>query len=286
MGSLFKADVVRTAENEIGYVGGYHTSKYSSALDAVNYWNMGAKDGAADWCSIFVNFCIWASTRNSSGDIDPDVWDAHFFTFEPDGGQNLAAGVGFAADYYMAHDSWSGDSSGACVGDQIFFRNFAHTGLVVGWGTDDNGVDYIDTIEGNATIDGVPYSVGRRRYRADDPQIDGYGHPRYDGDDYPESSNTEPTPEPVPEPEPDPVPDPIPEPPTSERYKVTTNGGILRLRAAPNTDSAYLIGIPNGTELDVTEIVDGESINWCEEWARTCYGGYNGFVSCAWITKI
>ena len=277
MGSLYKADVVRLAREEVGYQGGKKTSKYSKDLDNVNYWNMGAKDGYADWCSIFFNWLIWSSTRNSSGDIDPDVWDAHYFTFEPDGGQNLAAGCGYAADYYMQHDAWSGDSSGACVGDQIFFRNFAHTGIVVDW--DDS---YVYTVEGNVSGN----QVLERRYSLDDPQIDGYGHPRYDGDEYPTTSAPKEDNKPKEDAKPEPTPAPVPEAPKKEVYKVTTNGGVLRLRSAPNTDSAYLIGIPNGTEIEVSAIVDGEMINWCEDWAKTCYEGYNGYVSCAWITKV
>lgn len=181
MGSLFKADVIRLAKEQVGYIGGKGTSKFSHDLDVCNYWNMPPKDGCpdADWCSIFFNWLIYMSTRNSSGEIDPDVWDAHYFTFEPDSGENLAAGCGYAADYYMQHDAWSGTSQGACVGDQIFFRNFAHTGLVCDW--DD---EYIYTIEGNTRVDGEPYHVAYKKYRLDDPDIDGYGHPRYDGDEY------------------------------------------------------------------------------------------------------
>ena len=148
MGSLYVKDVIGTALAEEGYQGGKKTSKYSAELDLINYWNMGAKDGSADWCSIFVNWCIYRSTRNASGEIDPDKWDAHFFTYEPDTGENLGAGCGYSADYYMQNDAWSEGGSAYCqgarVGDQVFFRNFAHTGLVYDW--DDN---YIYTIEGN-----------------------------------------------------------------------------------------------------------------------------------------
>jgi len=274
MGSLYKADVVRTALNEVGYQGGKGTSKYTRDLDNVNYWQMPAKDGCpdADWCSIFVNWCIWKSTRNSSGSIDPDKWDAHYFTFEPDSGENLAAGCGYAADYYMQHDAWSETSQGACVGDQVFFRNFAHTGIVVDWD------DYnIYTVEGNAS----GYQVVRRSYSLDDPQIDGFGHPRYDGDEYPTTS----TPKEPEKPKEEPKPEPKPETP-KYNYIVTTNGGILRLRSAPTTNSAYLIGIPNGSKLKVSQIVDGQEVDGSDQWAMTCFDGYNGFVSCAWISEL
>lgn len=276
MGSLYVKDVIGTALAEEGYQGGKKTSKYSAELDSINYWNMGAKDGSADWCSIFVNWCIYRSTRDSLGEIDPDKWDAHFFTYEPDTGENLGAGCGYSADYYMQNDAWSEGGSAYCqgarVGDQVFFRNFAHTGLVYDW--DDN---YIYTIEGNVNGN----RVETRRYSLSDTSIDGFGHPRYDGDEYPtsdDSSDTTPEPEPTPAPNPEPNPEPY-----TVWFKVHTNGGVLRLRSAPNTSSAYLIGIPNGTELESNAIVEGEEIEGDTRWAHTTYKGYTGFVSCAWL---
>ena len=176
MGSLYRKDVIDLAIEQDGYEGDGKWNKYSKELDDINYFNMGNKNGSADWCSIFVNWCIYKSTRNSSGEIEPDKWDAHYFTFEPDSGENLAAGCGYAADYYMVNDAWSDDCQGACRGDQVFFLNFAHTGLVIDY--DNEG---IYTMEGN--IDGG--KVGRRYYKFVDPRIDGFGHPRYDGDAYP-----------------------------------------------------------------------------------------------------
>lgn len=276
MGSLYVKDVIGTALAEEGYQGGKKTSKYSAELDSINYWNMGAKDGSADWCSIFVNWCIYRSTRNASGEIDPDKWDAHFFTYEPDKGENLGAGCGYSADYYMQNDAWSEGGSAYCqgarVGDQVYFRNFAHTGLVYDW--DD---EFVYTIEGNVNGN----RVETRRYSLSDPSIDGFGHPRYDGDEYPTSDDSL---EPTPEPEPTPAPNPEPNPePYTVWFKVHTNGGVLRLRSAPNTSSAYLIGIPNGTELESNAIVEGEEIEGDTRWAHTTYKGYTGYVSCAWL---
>ena len=177
MGSLYAKDVVSTALNEIGYEGEGSNHKYTiytSELDkgtGCDYWNgMDKKNGVADWCSIFVNWCIYANTRNDNGEIEANKWDAHYFTFEPDSGNNLAASCGYAADYYQRNDAW--DGSNPERGDQVFFRNYAHTGLVVDW---DNDGFY--TVEGN--IDGG--KVGKRYYKYGDPQIDGFGRPRYDG---------------------------------------------------------------------------------------------------------
>ena len=188
----------------------------------------------------------------------------------------LANPSGDSADYYMQNNAWSEGGSdycqGARAGDQVFFRNFAHTGLVYDW--DDN---YIYTIEGNVNGN----RVETRRYSLSDTSIDGFGHPRYDGDEYPTSdgsSDTTPEPEPTPAPNPEPTPEPY-----TVWFKVHTNGGVLRLRSAPNTSSAYLIGIPNGTELESNAIVEGEEINGDTRWAHTTYKGYTGFVSCAWL---
>lgn len=191
MGSLYTKDLIDLALDEVGYQGNGKYCKYSEELDKIDYWQMGAKNGAADWCSIFFNWLAYKCTRNASGEIDPDKWDAHYFLFEPDKGDNLAAGCGYAADYYMKNDAWDTNCQGACKGDQVFFRNYAHTGIVVDW--DDDG---IYTVEGN--INGS--QVGKRFYRYDDPSIDGFGHPRYDGYEYGETDTSEPEPAPAPEP--------------------------------------------------------------------------------------
>ena len=83
---------------------------------------------------------------------------------------------------------------------------------------------------------------------------------------------------PAPAPQPQPTPAPAPAP-TSTKYKVKTNTGVpLRLRAAPNTKSAVLTTIPNGTVINVTKTQNG--------WAYTCYNGYNGWCSMTYLKKI
>lgn len=180
MGSLYAKDVVNTALNEIGYQGEGSNHKYTiytSELDKCDYWNgMDVKNGVADWCSIFVNWCIYANTRNEDGEIEANKWDAHFFTFEPDSGNDLAASCGYAADYYQQNDAWTTNPE---RGDQVFFRNYAHTGIVVDW---DNDGFY--TVEGN--VDGG--KVQKRYYRYSEIGgsgcVDGFGRPRYDGWEY------------------------------------------------------------------------------------------------------
>ena len=188
MGSLYAKDVVLTALNEIGYEADGSNHKYtiySYELDkgtGCDYWNgMDAKNGVADWCSIFFNWLCYANTRNEDGEIVANKWDAHYFLYEPDNGQNLAAGCGYAADYYQSHDAWTDNPE---RGDQVFFRNYAHTGIVVDW---DNDGFY--TVEGN--VDGG--RVEKRYYKYGDPCVDGFGRPRYDGWEY----KAEPNPEPI-----------------------------------------------------------------------------------------
>lgn len=175
MGSLFAKDVVETALNEVGYEAEGSNKKYtiySSELDSCNYWNMAPKNGIADWCSIFFNWLCYANTRDENGNIDANKYDAHYFLYQPDGGQDLAAACGYAADYYQQHDAWTDNPE---RGDQVFFRGYAHTGIVVDW---DNEGFY--TVEGN--VDGG--RVEQRYYKYGDSRVDGFGRPRYDGWEY------------------------------------------------------------------------------------------------------
>lgn len=255
MGSLYAKDVVDQALNEIGYEGEGSNHKYtiySAELDKCNYWNMDAKNGKADWCSIFVNWCVYANTRNSDGEIEADKWDAHYFMFEPDKGENLAAGCGYAADYFQKNDAWTNNPE---RGDQVFFRNYAHTGIVVDW--DDYG---FYTVEGN--IDGG--KVGQRFYKYGDPDVDGFGRPRYDGWEYPEKVEAPVKDDNKPEPEPTPEPAPIPaEPPVSSNqgtvYTVCV-GSWLNIRTEPTSESTKIGELYDGAKVIVYETEDG--------WAR------------------
>ena len=168
MGSCYAKKVVDTALSEIGYQADGKYNKYAEELDDINYWNMPDKNGVADWCSIFVSWCVYKSTLP-----DPDKWDSHYFLFQPDSGENLAAGCGYAANYFMNNDAWTDNPE---RGDQVFFVKsngvYYHTGIVVDW--DENG---IYTVEGN-TNGG---KVAKKFYKYSDSKIAGYGRPRYDG---------------------------------------------------------------------------------------------------------
>jgi hypothetical protein len=267
-------------------------------MDAISFYNY-PKDGAANSCALFFDNGLLHACTDPSYDDDPEgaKWTALSALYEPQSpGANAGAGCVQKVGYYRRAGQYYTDPQDFCELDQIFFASpdyisadnpegLYHTGAIVDWGyIEELGKDGFTTIEGNTTYEGQKGRVAYKYYAYDDPRIHGAGRPNWDGWEPGENNTqdkptepTEPTPEPVPEPEPT---------PSLERYRVTTNGGVLRLRAAPNTSSAYLIGIPNGTELEVAEIVNGESIKWNEDWARTSYAGYPGYVSCAWLTKI
>lgn len=60
------------------------------------------------------------------------------------------------------------------------------------------------------------------------------------------------------------------------KYVISTSSGALNLRSSANTSSDVLCEIPKGTEITVTEAIDG--------WAKTTYNGYTGWVSAKYIT--
>lgn len=268
-------------------------------MDDIHFYNY-PKNGEADSCCILCDNAVLHSCTEPSYDEDPEgaKWTALAAMYEPQSaGANDCAGCAQKIRQFKKNDAWFTDTSDFCELDEIFFGNSKyvsdinplgayHTGMIVSWGyIEELGTDGFTYIDGNTTYEGESGRVGYHYVAYGDPKIIGAGRPNWDGWE-PDESVEAPKEDEKPQEDAKPEPKPKPETPKRERYIVTTNGGILRLRAAPNTDSAYLIGIPNGTELEVSDIVAGEWINDVEEWARTSYCGYNGYVSCAWITKI
>ena len=270
MASLDRFKCIETWKSQNGYSSGSSKSSiYSKELDSVSFYNS-RKNGYANWCAIFFDWGIYKCTEP-----EPNASDARAFVYEPNR-DNCGAGCKQKVDYYKAHNAWYPHKAKGCpakVGDEIFFADKSyvsktnpygvyHTGAVIDW---DSGGIY--TIEGN--INGG--KVGKRYYKYSDSKIYGFGRPDYTEEDV----KPEPTPEPTPEPE-----------PTTTKYRVSTYGGTLTLRGKPNKSSTNLANIPNGTILEVDEIVKGESINYNTNWAHTSYKGKTGYVSCYWIKKI
>ena len=284
MGSLYLKPIIELGLAQVGNECG-KTNPYSAELDSVNYFN-GKKNGVANSCSIFQCWLAYRNTLDADLQPHPDKYDAYYFLYQPSSSrQNCGAGCTQQAGYFKNGGAWYQEPD-ACTGDWLFYTNdggntYYHVGLVIDWGEypELGGKGGYKVLEGNTdggyvAIHYVPFG---------DSRIGGFGRPRYDGYEL----NTAPTPEPEPEPSPNPGTDPEPTPEPSVRlFRVRTNSGSpLRLRAAPNIDSACLGLIPNGTVIAVSKVVNGEMINWNEEWAYTTFNGYTGYASCAYLIE-
>ena len=125
-----------------------------------------------------------------------------------------------------------------------------HTGIITSAGAD----SFVST-EGNKNN-----AVGNRTVKYNARYIRGFITPRFAD----EVTPPEPTPTPT---------------PTTTTYKVKTNGSILRLRAEPNTTSAVLARIPNGTKVEVDYTTNG--------WAHIPnYNGKSGYSSLTYLRKV
>ena len=275
MGSCYAKKACDIALNEVGYQGDGKWCKYSAELDSVDYFNY-KKNGSADWCSIFVNYCVWKACIEPSPDDDPEgaKWTAYYMMCEPSSSSaNCAAGCGYAADYFMQNDAWDSSTQYAERGDQIFFVNssgvFYHTGIVVDW--DDDGL-YV--VEGNTN----GAQVAKKFYSYSDSRIAGFGHVRYDGwelssgnekepDHSKDDSKPKPEPEPIPEPTPDPEPAPTPEPPKGDEYRVNVETK-LNVRTGPGTDNDVVAQLDDG---DVVTVIATDG-NWgcIGKWMWVC----------------
>ena len=161
----YAAAVINIALAEEGYREyGDNKCKYSQEIDAMRkngqcLYN-GYKNGAAEWCDIFVDWCM----------IQAYGFDAMRPMTGQTPGHDCGAGVSYSYSYYSYHPSIPQP------GDQIFFKDssgkMTHTGLVYAvYG------GRVYTIEGN-----VSKSVGRRDYPLGSSKIKGYGRPTYDAD--------------------------------------------------------------------------------------------------------
>lgn len=272
MGSCYAKRACDIARAEIGYQGDGKWCKYSEDLDSISYFNF-PKNGAADWCSIFVNWCVWKACIEPSADDDPEgaKWTAYYMMCEPSSSSaNCAAGCTQAAGYFKAADQWTDNPQ---CGDQVFYRNssgsYYHTGILVDWDWD-NDVLYV--VEGNTG--GSQVLMREYSFRDIGGKIAGFGRPRYDGyeppyEKEPDHSKDDSKPQPTPTPEPTPAPEPV-----GVLYTVHTNSGDgLRIREEANTDSSVIGMLDNGESFRSDEVVDGESIGDITAWVAV-NGGY------------
>lgn len=266
MGSLYAKDVLDRALAEVGYQADGEWNKYADELDKVNFFTgCGDKQGL-DYCSVFTSWCAYKSTRNANGEIDPDVWDAHYFLYQPDN-NDCAAVIGYVVDYYASNDAYYTNPKDLEKGDQMIFQNskgYSHTGWCYDWDE-----EYVYTVEGN--INGG--KVGKKKYKYSEfgNYIAGFGRPRYDGWEYKPAEDSKPEPEPTPEPTPNPWAD-------DDGVKVGEKRTVrvdswLNVRAEPNSDSKKLGELYDGA---IVIVYENEG-----EWARI---GENLWVYASYLT--
>lgn len=144
---------------------GNHT-KYARDLHAAGYYN-GDKCGYA-WCDVFVDWCFYQlAEKNAAKAQEIECQTGPY-----------GAGCYYSAQYYKQAGRYY--TSNPQPGDQIFFGDFDHTGIV-----ESVTRSTITTIEGNSNN-----QVERRTYNITSSYITGFGRPRYEDDD-PENNNKE-----------------------------------------------------------------------------------------------
>lgn len=173
-------ELLKIAAAEIGYkekqsnsdlddpganAGDANYTKYARDLHAAGYYQA-SKQGYA-WCDMFVDWCF-LQLCGSKEKAEDMICQTGLY----------GAGCEWSARYYREQGRFF--TSDPKPGDQIFFNNYAHTGIV----EKINGIT-ITTIEGNTSN-----QVARRTYAIGSSSIDGYGRPKYDVENSVESVET------------------------------------------------------------------------------------------------
>ena len=135
--------------------GSKNYTKYARDLAAAGYYQ--ASKQGFEWCDMFVDWCF-LQLCGSRARAEEMICQTGLY----------GAGCEWSAKYYKQQNRFF--TSDPKPGDQIFFRNYSHTGIVEKIA---NGV--ITTIEGNTSN-----QVARRTYSVGSSAIDGYGRPKYD----------------------------------------------------------------------------------------------------------
>lgn len=162
-------ELIAIAAAEIGYkekksnarlddpaanAGSKNFTKYARDLAAAGYYQ--ASKQGFEWCDMFVDWCF-LQLCGSKEKAEEMICQTGLY----------GAGCDFSAQYYKKQGRFF--TKNPEPGDQIFFNNYAHTGIVE---KIQNGV--ITTIEGNTNN-----MVARRTYSIGSKSIDGYGRPKY-----------------------------------------------------------------------------------------------------------
>lgn len=167
---FYASDIVGIATKQIGYhekdndsalygtsAGGKNHTKFAKELHDAGFFN-GDKCGY-DWCAVFVTWCAWKLTGSKEKAMNLLCQSGPY-----------GAGCTQSRGYYLSAGRYDKNPK---VGDQVIFNSgsskYVHTGIVI-----NVDASYITTIEGNSAN-----MVAQRKYRRNDANIDGYGHPRY-----------------------------------------------------------------------------------------------------------
>lgn len=198
-------NLIKIAKSQIGYkekatnsqlddfnanAGSANYNKYARDLYKAGYYN-GNKQGYA-WCDVFVDWCFWTLCDHNKKEAEAMEYQTGLY----------GAGCVYSAQYYKNAGAFSKTPK---LGDQVFFKDYAHTGIVVGINS-----SRITTVEGNSGN-----CVGQHTYNLGSSNIAGYGHPKYV----------------VPKPQ-EPTEDPKPVEPTPDKH-VLTAGDPVVLKMAP-----------------------------------------------------
>lgn len=182
MGSIYKSQVIKRAEDWIGYHEDDDAPNwviFTQILDECGYYAPQEKQGT-QWCGHFCNAILLMSAEPSDRDDEAKKYDAQNYQFQPSY-NNLSSSCRYYADYFRQAGEFYDSPE---VGDIIFFGERGaetHQGIVVDTDT------YITTVEGNAGD-----AVQKKYYSYGDigGKISGFGRPSYD--DEPETSEPDP----------------------------------------------------------------------------------------------
>lgn len=138
--------------------GNANFTKYARDLHAAGYYQA-SKQGFA-WCDMFVDWCFLqlCGSREVAEEMTCQTG-------------LYGAGCDWSAKYYKDQGRFfvSNNTFRPQPGDQIFFRDYSHTGIV-----EKITGNVITTIEGNTSN-----QVARRTYAVGSRSIDGYGRPKF-----------------------------------------------------------------------------------------------------------
>lgn len=144
-------------DNPSANAGDQNFTKYARDLHAAGYYQA-SKQGLA-WCDMFVDWCFLKLCGNRAKAEEITCQTGLY-----------GASCKWSAKYYK--DQGRFYTSDPKPGDQVFFKDYSHTGIVekiVG--------SVITTIEGNTSN-----QVARRTYSVSSTNIDGYGRPKYEAE--------------------------------------------------------------------------------------------------------